>query len=71
MAKRAEKHGNGQTATGGQGAGGHGWHRPGFITLPGPANDNRLTPGRLLRQPRFWIWAGLMLGLAALLATRL
>ncbi|MBX3454392.1 hypothetical protein [Ferrovibrio sp.] len=71
MAKRAEKHGNGQTATGGQGVGGHGWVRPGFITLPGPANDNRLTAARLLRQPRFWVWAGLMALLVIVLVSRL
>ncbi len=71
MAKRAEKPGNGQTAAGGQKVGGHGWMRPGFITLPGPANDNRLTAARLLRQPRFWVWAGLMATLLVLIASRL
>ena len=44
---------------------GHGWQRPGYITMPYAANDNRLTARRLLGQRRFWVWSALILALAA------
>lgn len=69
MGKRAEQHG-GQPPSGTQ-ATGYGWLRPGYLDLPAAANDNRMTPHSLLRQPRFWGWVA-MIGLAiALIAVRL
>jgi hypothetical protein len=68
MGKRAEQHG-GQPPSGTR-ATGYGWLRPGYLDLPAAANDNRMTPQSLLRQPRFWGWIA-MIGLAiALIAVR-
>lgn len=54
MRKGAEKQG-GQPPSGHQ-ATGYGWLRPGFLTMPPAANDNRMAPHSLLRRPRFWLW---------------
>lgn len=69
MGKRAEQHG-GQLPSGSR-ATGYGWSRPGYLDMAAAANDNRITPQSLLRQPRFWGWVA-MVGLAiALIAIRL
>lgn len=69
MGKRAEQHG-GQPPSGTR-ATGYGWSRPGYMDMAAAANDNRITPQSLLRQPRFWGWIA-MVGLAAtLIAIRL
>ncbi len=69
MGKRAEQHG-GQPPSGPRTTG-HGWLRPGYLDMPAAANDNRMTPHSLLRQPRLWGWIA-MIGLAAaLIAARL
>ncbi|MBP7065875.1 hypothetical protein [Ferrovibrio sp.] len=44
--------------------------RPGYITMPYPANDNRLTARRLLGQRRFWVWTGLILAFSLIIALR-
>lgn len=69
MRKGAEKHG-GQPPSGPR-ATGHGWLRPGFLTAPLPANDNRLAPRSLLRRPRFWVWIGLVLAAATWIVAHL
>lgn len=69
MGKQAEQRG-GQTPSGTR-ATGYGWLRPGYLDLPAAANDNRMTPHSLLRQPRVWGWVA-MIGLSiALIAARL
>lgn len=68
MAGQARQKGS-QTPTG-VAATGHGWMRPGYITMPYPANDNRLTARRLLGQRRFWVWTGLILAFSLILALR-
>ena len=69
MRKGAEKQG-GQPPSGPR-ATGFGWLRPGFLTMPLPANDNRLAPRSLLRRPRFWIWLVLVLAGAAWIAAHI
>lgn len=69
MRKGAERHG-GQPPSGPR-ATGYGWLRPGFLTMPPAANDNRIAPRSLLRRPQFWIWLGLMATGVAWIATRL
>jgi hypothetical protein len=66
MAGQARKQGNQPPS--GQAPSGHGWARPGYITMPYAANDNRLTVLLLLRQRRFWVWTALILGCSLLFA---
>jgi hypothetical protein len=68
MGKRAEQQGGNSSS--GTRATGHGWTRPGFLSMPTASNDNRITPRLLLRQPRFWIWVLAMGVLAAWLYGR-
>lgn len=69
MARRAERHG-GEPPSGNVPTG-YGWLRPGYLAMPSAANDNRITPRRLLRLPSFWGWLA-MIGLAlTLLAVRI
>ncbi len=69
MGKRAEQHG-GQPPSGPRTTG-HGWSRPGYLDMPAAANDNRMTPQSLLRQPRLWGWIAMVGLAAALIAVRL
>lgn len=69
MGKRAEQHG-GQPPSGTR-ATGYGWSRPGYMDMAAAANDNRITPQSLLRQPRFWGWVAMVGLAAALIAVRL
>lgn len=69
MGKRAEQHG-GQPPLGIR-ATGYGWSRPGYMDMAAAANDNRITPQLLLRQPRFWGWVAMVGLAAALIAVRL
>lgn len=49
---------------------GYGWLRPGFMTMPAPANDNRMAPRSLLRRPQFWLWLAMLAAGAAWIASR-
>lgn len=63
MRKGAERQG-GQSPSGSRTTG-YGWLRPGFLTMPLAANDNRMAPRSLLRRPQTWIWIGIAaIGLA-------
>lgn len=68
MRKGAEIQG-GQPSSGRQ-ATGYGWLRPGFLTMPPAANDNRRAPRSLLRRPHFWLWLTAVMVGATWIATR-
>lgn len=58
MRKGAERQGG--TASAETRTTGYGWLRPGFMTMPAPANDNRMAPRSLLRRPQLWLWLAMM-----------
>jgi|GEM_PF-1868721 hypothetical protein len=68
MRKGAERQG-GQPPSGTR-ATGYGWLRPGFLTMPLPANDNRMAPRSLLRRPQTWLWLVIVAVGLAWIATR-
>ena len=63
MAKRAAKQG-GHPPSGGKPSE-TGWFRPGFLSMPAPANDNRFGPRGLLRRPAFWVALAVFAAVAA------
>ena len=69
MRKGAEKQGG--MAPVGTRTTGYGWLRPGFMTMPAPANDNRMAPRSLLRRPQLWLWLALLTAATAWIAARL
>lgn len=58
MRKGAERQG-GQPPSGPRTTG-YGWLRPGFLSMPSAANDNRMPPRSLLRRPQLWLWLAII-----------
>lgn len=50
---------------------GYGWLRPGFMTMPAAANDNRIAPRALLKRPQLWLWLAMMVTGGAWIMSRL